>query len=221
MTTIKKELKKENFIDKKITTIYITLIVFAFTLGFFSGWTFSDKNLTEAQLNFQIIQLDMLSVNERIKFAESFDENICNSTIIEDLSSKIYNSGVELDKLDKSKKIETKYYNYLKQEHNVNQVIFYSQYKKYQLKCNSSNNIILFFFNSTKEEDAKIQGLELNNIQNKYNVRILAMDYKYTKSLSYFYEYYNITTLPALIINYEHTLEGQTNSKKIENYLMK
>lgn len=212
---------KKNIISKKFETIFFTLLLLVFFLGFFTGWNFSDKSLTTAQINFQKTQLDLRSINEQVDFENVFNNNSCNKDLINSLSNSLYNSGLELENLEKNKKINTKYYNLLKQKHNINQVLFYSEYKKMNSKCNLSSNIILFFFDANNSDQAIKQGKELDKLVKKYDLIILPMDYKYTKSLDYFYNFYNIKDLPTLVINYNHKLNGFSDEKMIENYLSK
>lgn len=212
---------KKNIINKKFETFFLTLILLVFVLGFFAGWNFSDKSLGDAQLEFQKTQLDLRSVYERTQFDDIFETQMCNQELINSLSQTLHKTGVELDTLEKNNNIETNYYNFLKQRHNLNQVLFYSEYKKYSQNCNLTSNIILFFFDGKNEEQSKKQGEQLDKISSKYNLIVLPMDYNYTTNLDYFYKYNKIEQLPTLIINFDNKLEGINSVENIEKYLIK
>lgn len=210
---------KKNIINKKFETIFFTILLLVFILGFFAGWNFSDKSLSETELNFQQAQLDIRSIYERVEFNKIFEFESCDSQLINYLSNTLYKTGIELETLEKEKKIDTDYYNFLKQRHNQNQVLFYSEFKKYSQNCNISTNIILFFFDANNENKSKIQGQELDKISSNYQRIILPMDYNYPSNLEYFYKYYDIKQLPALIINFDTKLEGIQYVEEIESYL--
>lgn len=211
--------KNANLNEKNINTIFITTIMLVFSIGFIAGWVFSDKTLNDAELEFNTAQLELRSIYERIKFAETFNESICESGLLESMSENIFMTGKELEKLDEKNNIDTKYYDYLKQKHNLNQVLLYSEYKKYYNNCNSSENMILFFFDDNQESEN--QGNYLNQLveENNGQVKVIAMHYNYTPSLDYFYKYYNIETLPTLIVNYEKKLEGLQTKEDMKTHL--
>jgi len=211
----------KNIVNKKIETIFFTIILLVFILGFFAGWNFSDKTLSESQIKFQKTQLDLRSIYERSQFEDIFDSDICNQDLIKSLSQTLYKTGLELDQLEKERKIETNYYDFLKKRHNLNQVLFYSEYKKSSQKCNLTSNMVLFFFNGSDEESSRMQGEELNKLSLKHTLLVLPMDYNYTSNLEYFYKFYEVRKLPTLIINFKSKLEGIQSAEDIEKYLKK
>lgn len=211
---------KKNLFEREFKTIIISIILFTFLIGFFSGWNFADKTLTNFEIEYSQTQLNLDSLSQRFEFMQTFNsENICNKEIFEEGLKTLYESGIELESLEKEKKINTKYYNFLKEKHNLNQVLFYSEYKKYSDNCENTSNIILFFFNKKSPEISKKQGDQLDKIVEKYpETKVIAMDYNYTPKLDYFYKFYQINLLPTIIINYDNKVEGLVSSDEIERY---
>lgn len=218
---IKKE--KKNIFEREFKTFIFTILLFIFILGFYSGWYFADKSLQDFEVEYSQTQLNLDSLSQRFKFMNNFNSsNICDEKKFSEGLLTLYNSGIELEDLEKEDKIGTEYYNFLKEKHNLNQVLFYSEYKKYYDKCNTSSNIILFFFNKNSPEISEKQGNELDKVVEKFpNTKVIAMDYNYTEKLNYFYEYYDIDLLPSIIINYNTKIIGFVNASDVEIYLNK
>ncbi len=204
---------------KKFETLTVVLFLLVFFVGFFMGWNFSDSSLTTSQIQIEENILDLQSFSQSILFLEIMNVSSCNDEVFSDLSDELYRTGISLEDLENQGKIDTNSYNLLKQKHNVNQVLFYSYYKTFFDKCEKSGNVVLFFFDGDKPQEASKQGEELSKLTDKYNIKILPMDYNYTKSLDYFYEFYEVQELPALVINYNTTLLGYNNFEEIEKYL--
>ncbi len=212
---------KKNIVYKKTETLIITGMLLTFIIGFFAGWNFADKSFDNLQLEFETEQLNLKSIYNMAKFSEVFNDEQCDENILDTMSNRLYLTGVELERLENENKLDSENYIYLKQKHNINQVLFYIEYKKFKEKCNTTSNMILFFFNGTEEDNARKQGEEISKLVSGYNLKVLPMDYGYTESLDYFYNFYNIEKLPSIVINYNKTLKGNSNSEEIEKYLIK
>lgn len=191
---------------RRIRTIFLSLIVFVFFLGFFAGWFFADDGYTEADLRMKRIELDLISFSQRMKFERVFGEGVCDKDFLDGLSSERLRLRDELVLLESEGKIDSEYYDFLKKEYNVNQVLYYSLLKEFLDKCGGNFSVILFFFDES--EDSLIQGEELDKLVAKGGVEVIAMHYNYTPSLSYFYDFYDVSKLPFLVIDYNRSIEG-------------
>ncbi len=207
--------KNKLFLKSYETKIIVLIFVF-FIIGFFMGWRLSDTSLTSTQLRFEQIQLDLKSFSQATSFEENFNAFSCDSNLINYMSNSLYDTASELENLEDKKLIDDFYYELLKNKHNVNQVLFYTYFNKYYNECQNSNSIILFFFNSSEIETSNEQGIILDQIVEKYNVSVIPMDYGYNNNLKYFYDFYNISELPFLVINYNTTLSGLVSFNQIE-----
>ncbi len=211
----KKMKKKENIVTKKINTIIITFLILVFFIGFFAGMSFSDKSLKEYQISYHNAQLNLKSFYQRSQFMDEFNFNLCQENLINDISQEMYEIGKELTELEKEGKVDTINYDLMKKQHNVNQVNFYVEYKKYIKSCNVSPNIIIFFFNASNQEISEKQGIELDKLVDKKNTIIIPMDYQYTPAIKFFYDYYDLNELPSLILNFNKTLNGYQTYENI------
>lgn len=199
--------KEKSLIGKKRNTIIVTVILVFFSFGFFLGKISFDNSLDRFEIEYKSVELDMNSVVQRVSFIDYLGDDFCDNSLITTLGSDLFKIGNDLVELEKNKEIDTKKYNVLKQKYNVNQVLFYSILKKYKFSCNLTDDVVLFFFESSK--DSIEQGKILNQIYQNYSqIKIISMDYNYTDSLKYFYDYYDVQELPFIVINYNKTFSG-------------
>lgn len=214
--------KKESvkcYVGKQRNTIVLTLIIVVFSLGFFLGKISFDKSLDNFEVEYKELELDLNSIVQRVSFIEYLGEDFCDNSLISTLGSDLFNIGGILVELEENEEIDTKKYDILKQKYNVNQVLFYSILKKYKSSCNFSDDVVLFFFEDS--QSSKKQGEVLSQIyENNPDVKIISMDYNYTESLKYFYNYYNVKQLPFVVVNYNKTFSGFTSKEVLEKYLI-
>lgn len=208
-----------NILNKKRKTFFLVTTLFVFILGIFLGFWMSESELSQLEMELQNLHLDLRSINERIQFAEVFEEDICEIQYLRPIRQTISETAGTLVELEQEERIDTERYDLLKQRHNINQVLFYSELKRYKDLCGYDRDVILFFFNSEEPEISDKQGRELDILVSENGLTIISMDYNYTERISYFYEYYDVKELPALIINYNTTVEGFRTAEEIRELL--
>ena len=194
---------------------FLIFIVLAFLLGFLLGWTSNTTPLTELELELENLNLDLRSFSEYLAFAETFKLDSCDPRFIEYIGRNIYESGLTLEEMEEQGLEDTPGYDLLKQRHNINQVIYYSELKKFRDECDYDKNVILFFFDGENPEESQRQGRVLGQVNREKDFVLLPMDYGYTKYIDYFYEYHEIKELPTLIINFETKLEGHQDKETL------
>ncbi len=209
----------KKYIKKRYKTIFLTSLVLMFLLGYFAGWSFSESTISDLQIKIETVNLELRSIQERINFARNFGEDLCDFNYLEFIGKQIGESGAKLEELELEGRIDTPSYTFLKQRHNINQVLFYSELKKMMAECESEENVALFFFDASKPEEANRQGAELDKLVEEHNLIVIAMDFGFTPQINYFYDFYEVEELPSIIINYEYVLEGFQEKETIELYL--
>lgn len=210
---------ESRMVGKRIETFYIVVLVLVFFAGVFTARVLTPDSLDRTELNFQQQQLDLRSMYEMAEFSNLFSEKTCDKDFVEYFQVRLAELGRELAKLEGNEKIDTDYYQMLKKKYSVNQVLFYTNYKKFTDKCNSSSNMVLFLFNGSKPGVSQEQGAELDKLHEEHDIIVLPMDYKYNSGIEYFYEFYGTDKLPMLVVNYNKTFKGVTSASKIEEYL--
>lgn len=207
-------MKKKVFTKQK-NKGFLLFIVFTFILGFLLGWLSNVSTLSDMDIELENLQLDLRSFNEYLAFAEIFNLDTCDTVFIDYLGRRIYESGLSLERMEEEGQIDNPEYDLLKQRHNINQVIYYSELKKFKDKCEYEKNVILFFFDGNQPEESSRQGRVLGEVNKERDFVLLPMDYGYTEHISYFYDYYDAKQLPTLIINYEKKLQGHTDKETL------
>lgn len=153
---------------------------------------------------------------------ELFDRNNCElATVrINDLSNQLTNIGRKLTSKDAKETLGQENYNFLKRKFHLMQIKTYILFKKLKEKCDPSPNIILYYYSINDPDSAK-QGHILDRIVKDYNVRIFAIEYNYSKELTFLESHYNIKETPAIVINYGKIFEGLTNYETIQIHIKK
>lgn len=211
---------KKGGVGKAVKSYYITAVLIVFFLGFLLGWFYNDSSLDETKLLLEESQLNIDSFNYALLFSEELNVSMCNLEMIDYMEDILFKTGQELISLEETSNDFSEEYSLLKQKHNINQVLFYTYYRDYYFGCEDSEDMILFFFNSSQLDDSNNQGEILNSIVEQYDVRVLAMDYDYTERLDFFYDFYDTQSLPTLVINYDEVRSGFVSYDELETILL-
>jgi hypothetical protein len=207
--------KKNKIFSKSYETRIIIMLFIVFVIGFFMGWRLSDTTLSDTQVRFEQTQLDLKSFSQSVLFEETFNSFSCDDNLVEYMSNQLYKTSLELVNLEKQNLVEDDYYELLKNRYNVNQVLFYTYFNKFQETCNFNSNMILYFFNTSDTELSNKQGEILDKIVEDFDVVVIPMDYRYNENLNYFYEYFEVSKLPYININYNYSFNGITSYEEI------
>lgn len=209
---------KKAAVGKAFKSYYITVILLLFFCGFFMGWYYNSSTLDNSRLLLEKSKLNVNNFNYALLFSEKLNVSLCDSKMIDHMEEILFESGQELISLENSFDDDSEEYVLLKQKHNINQVLFYTYYRDYYLNCNNSKDIILFFFEGDGQQASKMQGEVLTSIVKDFDVRVVAMDYNFTKNLDFFYDFYQTEDLPSLVINYDSQVNGYTSYEELREY---
>ena len=61
----------------------------------------------------------------------------------------------------------------------------------------------------------------MDRLVNDFKLTVFAIEYNYSPELSFLESYYNITTTPTIIINYQTKMQGLASYEEIKNELKK
>jgi len=158
----------------------------------------------------------MMSVNDaagkkvHCSFFESESESI--SMYSEELAQK-------MDRLSKSYIFPNRELENAKKDYFlsiINNWIYIEQVKK---NCNSSMVTVLFFYNSSCKDECDMESFYLSYYRGRdpANVRILMIDKEVDVSIIKAITLdFNITKVPAVVINSEKTIQGYINATEVE-----
>lgn len=105
-------------------------------------------------------------------------------------------------------------YNLLKRRYHLMQIRIYLMYQQIKDRCGLDRDIILFYYgddNGVSKEQGKI----LDNLVEKEQSIVFAVEYNYSEELNFLEYYYNVTVTPVLVLNYNITLNNLSDYKTI------
>ena len=213
--------KYKIFIDTLILTILILVIGFA--IGFLVE-SQRINNLSNTYKNFEIKQLDL---QLQSYYFESLDKSHCNQAIKENLifADNLYNEGLLIEKYEKANQItpdiltEKKRYVLLKTQLWLNSI-------KLKRQCNNSFHTIVYVYSQNpdliKEAEQSAISKTLKEVKDELNNTIILIPIAgdlQLNSVSMQLRTYNVTSLPAVIIDERKVLEGFHSKQEILDLL--
>ena len=213
--TSKKQIRKK-YTYKLVRYISIALIFLylGLMLGYYSNPLSTEK--VALLLKTTSSQMDLL--NLQFDYLQSMQNCTIDSLLLSNISTEIGGIGRVLSQYDQ-KGIKNDFYYFLKTKYSLFEIRLYMYYKSYMKTCNTNDNIVLYFWslNNASEQQGKI----LDSLVESHNLKVLSVEYNYSESYQFIENIYNINSGPALIINYNKTFIGLTNSSEIIKSLKK
>ena len=200
---------------KQALITMILLVCVVFTIGVILGNAWKSSDSSQASKVLRQSELDTESFLVEQELFESF-ETSCDlaQKRIGALSEELWKLGKVLGAQDAKQKLGEEDYSQLKRKYHLMQIRTYILDKKVQTECSSKTNVILFYFNQKDEASAQ-QGKILDELVESYDLHVFAIEYDYSKELLFLQDYYDITSTPALVINYKQTITGLTSKEQI------
>ena len=205
---------------KHVFLVTVLLMLVVFVVGILFGNSLASSKEDEISRFIKNSELNTESYLIEQELMQSFGEEDCQlaSSRISELSEELGRIGRLLIQEDAVKQLGKKDFNFLKRKYHLMQVKTYILSHKLYENCNTSANVILYFYDDNCSM-CKKQGLILDEIVKHFNTKVFALHYNYSQELSFLEEYYNITVVPTIIINYDHKLEGLVSYASIKQEL--
>ncbi len=105
-------------------------------------------------------------------------------------------------------------YNFLKRRYHLMQIRIYLMYQQIKDRCGLDRDIILFYYGNDNGV-SKEQGEILDDLVKKEQSIVFAVEYNYSKELNFLEYYYNVTSTPVLVLNYNVTLDNLSSYETI------
>lgn len=207
---------KENKLYKYLIYIVLAAALVAFLAGILVGRNMATATATDISKFLKENELDSESylIEQQMMSDLSGTGCVITKSKVDQLSSVLYGIGKELDAPDAEKKIGHDQYVILKRQFHLMQIKTYVFLHKLRKNCNENQDVILFYF-SRNSTESKEQGLVLDEIVKNYGSVVLAVEYNYSKELNFVEDAYNITSAPALVVNYDHVKRGFANYSEV------
>lgn len=208
--------KKRKF-RQHIFFILLTLLLLAFIAGILLGRSLSNEKFDEITMFIKNSELNTESYLIEQELIGTVDKNNCDlsKARINDISSQLVLLGRKLTAADTKESIDKTEYSFLKLKYHLMQIKTYLLFYNLNQECNIKSPVILYFYGDDGGLSQQ-QGRILDKIVEDYDAKVFAIEYNYSKELSFLELYYNITKTPSLIVNYNIKKEGITGYNKIQ-----
>jgi len=196
-----------------VTALLLVLVVFS--VGVIVGNLWHSSENTQASRVLRQSELDAESFLVEQELFETLDTSCqLSERRMSELNQELWNLGQVLGETNAREQLGQDNYHFLKRKYHLLQTRTYILAKKLQDDCGQQANIILYYFNQN-DPGSLTQGRVLDELAKQHNLHIYAIEYDYSRELRFLQEYYAIERAPALVINYEHVLEGLSQPRDI------
>ena len=196
-----------------LTTILLVCVVFI--LGIILGNYWKSSETTEISKVLRQSELDAESFLAEQELFESFETNCALAEKrLSSLSEELWKLGKVLGTDDAQEKLGEENYGFLKRKYHLMQIRTYVLDKKLQDDCGSKTNVILFYF-KRKDTLSEQQGKILDELAAQHNLRVFAIEYRYSRELEFLEDYYEIKDAPALVVNFDTTKSGLITKEQL------
>lgn len=209
----------EDQVKKYILFITTVVILFVFISGIFLGRSLSKLELEKFS---EFIKKNELDTESYLVEQEllTFEKNNCEfaQERISALSNELVSIGNQLTDPDAKTQLTPENFQFLKIRYHLMQIRTYILFKKLIDSCSIKPNIILYYYGFNDTDSAK-QGPILDDIVESFDAKVFAIEFNYSNDLQFLESYYNITSTPTTVINYNIINRGLADFDIIENQL--
>ena len=209
-----------------IESFLLTLVIFI--IGFSIGFYVEDFRTSEIIEGYKLNEIQALDLKLQNYYYQIMDKKACSSAIEQNFifADQIYDDGLKLERFEEANQlsdeilIEKRKYVLLKTELWLNTILL-------REKCGEDFHTVVYIY-SHKPENAflvaqqKMISNVLKDLKEKYGNRIVLLPIAGDLNLNIINlqtNLYNISSLPSIIIDEEHVLEGFHNLEELEFYL--
>ncbi len=204
---------------KQVLVITILLIGVVFAVGIILGNAWNSSETNGAAKILRQSELDAESFLIEQELFESFETNCALAEKrLSTLGEELWKLGKVLGTPDAKEKLAEEDYSFLKRKYHLLQIRTYILNKKLQTDCGSTTNVILFYF-THNDPLSEQQGKILDELVATHALHVFAIEYDYSKELKFLEDYYEISSPPALVVNFQHVLPGMTTTEQLTTLL--
>lgn len=200
---------------RQVWLVTVLLVCVVFVVGVLVGNAWRSASTTEVS---KVLKQSELSAESFLVEQELFSSFETNCGLAEkrlsSLSEELWNLGKVLSGPEARQELGAEDYDFLKRKYHLMQIRTYILYQKLQKDCEDNVNVVLFYFNKNNVDSGE-QGAILDALVEKYDLKVFAVEFKYSKELEFLEDYYEITDAPTIVVNFESKLVGVSDEKKI------
>lgn len=200
---------------RQVWLVTFLLVCVVFVIGVLVGNAWNSGGADDVS---RVLKQSELSAESFLVEQELFSSFETNCGLAEkrlsSLSEELWNLGKALSGPKPVQALGPEDYAFLKMKYHLMQIRTYVLYQKLQKDCQNNVNVILFYF---KQNDANSeeQGNILDALVEKYDLKVFAVEFQYSKELGFLEDYYEMTEAPVIIVNFKSKLVGVSDEEKI------
>lgn len=196
--------------DVFITALIITIALFL--LGFYFARIWDNFRIEQVDQEIRDSTLDTMGILIEQEFLNQFNISSCefSENRLAGISKNLFELGQKLAEYEKKGLLNKKEYEDLRREYFLIEARAYTQFIEFIDKCDSNLNVILFFYNVDQDVSER-QGYVLDAVVERQDkkIRVFSIDSAFSdQTLETIKSFYNITSIPTLIINNNLKKEG-------------
>jgi hypothetical protein len=206
-------------------TVYLVvgISVVTFLLGLYFGSLISLTKVNSLELR----DLSFESIALEYGLIQNFDSETC--PYLDARQKALFDDLAEIGRIIShpatEKELSSQEFDFLKRRYHLTQIRSYLQDMRLNSDCELDRNTILFYYQNPSSEaeylqnkqffdQSVAQGYILDDVVDSFggweSVTVYAIEFNYSRELSFLEEYFNITTSPSLVINFQHVFSGFT-----------
>ncbi|MEM4253824.1 MAG: hypothetical protein QXR48_00340 [Candidatus Woesearchaeota archaeon] len=188
----------------------ILLLILVFAIGIIVGRSVSNPELSEVN---RFIKQSELATESYLIEQELFAdmENNCDlaKLRLSALSGELWRLGKLLGSETAKEDLGNANYDFLKRKFHLMQIKTYTLYHRLSQDCEVDVSIILFYYSQNDSKSLE-QGAILDKIVSGFDANVFAIEYNYSPELRFLEEYYEITSTPSIVVNFDIVRKGLT-----------
>ena len=207
---------------KKLILVSLILSFLIFISGLLIGLTFDELRTNDLTIFLNENEFQTESYLIERQFLEDFGQDKCSlaQTRVVALSDQLGEIGRTLTRYESKRLLTGEKYLQLKSKYLIFEIKLYTILKELNDNCKTEDKPIILFFYDTNDQASIQQGYILDSLVNKEKATVFSIDREFDDPLlETVKHYYNITSSPTVIINFNLTREGLTSLAELTNQI--
>ncbi len=198
-------------VKRQLFASLILLLVIIFAIGIIVGRSVSNPELSEVNRFIKQSELTTESYLIEQDLLAGLEKNCDLAQLrLSGLSKELWQLGKLLGTETAKEDLGMANYDFLKRKFHLMQIKTYTLYHRLRQDCAVNVPVILFYYRK-QDPASQEQGAILDRLVADFDVKVFAIEYNYSQELQFLEQYYEITSTPAVIVNFDTAREGLTS----------
>ncbi len=135
-----------------------------------------------------------------------------------DLFNQLGMTGKRLSDPEAGEILGERSYTLLKRQYHLMQIRTFLLFQQLSGRCGIQDNVVLYYYGPDGGQSTR-QGMILDELVLSDGIIVFAVEYNFSSELSFMEQYYNITSTPSIVLNYNKTYKGVAEKEDILPFL--